>query len=640
MLATPPPSGRDVVPPMNTAAVTARLTALWESPHNLWGVLTTVDHKTLGKRYIFTGIAFLVAGGIEALLMRIQLAQANLRVLNPETYDQIFTMHGSTMIYWYAAPVLSGFSVYLIPLMIGARDMAMPRLNAFSYWAYLFSGIFLYVSLPVEQMPHAGWFAYVPYTERQFSPGLGMDFWAIALIFFTISQTAGAINFLVTIYRHRAPGMSMNRMPILAYSTTTVSVLSIISMTTLVVACLFLILDRYWGFQFFNYKLSGNPLLWQQLFWFFAHPWVYIIFLPATGMISMIIPVFSRRPIVGYTYVVLATVLTGLVGFGVWVHHMFATGMGTMSMSYFAAASMTISIFSTIQVFAWLATMYHGRVVLAPPMVFALGFLATFIIGGLTGVLTALLPFDWQLTDSYWVPAHIHYVVVGANVFPVFAGLYYWLPKMTGRMMNARAAHVSFWLMFVGFNTAFFPMMLLGLQGMERRLYTYPAGLGWQSENLAITVGAYVFAIGVLVSFVNFFWSAKRGPVAGPNPWNADSLEWSTASPPDVYGSVHIPTIASRHPLWDAHEEEHDPEDARVLGSERLTLSTTALDARPIAIARMPTDSIFPFLLALGLGALATAILLNSLWYAAGAVAACILFALGWMWPSNEGAAA
>jgi heme/copper-type cytochrome/quinol oxidase subunit 1 len=361
---------------MSSTAVSARLTFLWETPATLWGTLTTVDHKTLGKRYLFTSMVFLLAGGVEALIMRLQLAQPGLKLLSPETYDQIFTMHGSTMIYWYAAPILSGFSVYLVPLMIGARDMAFPRANAFSYWTFLFSGIFLYTSLLVGQAPHAGWFAYTPYTLKKYSPGLGMDYFAIALIFLTISQTVGAINFLVTIFRHRAPGMSVNRMPIFMYSTSTNSVLSIIAMPTLCVACVFLLLDRNWGTHFYDPTHGGSTLLWQQLFWFFAHPWVYIIFLPATGMISMLLPVFSRRPIVGYTYVAISTVLTGAFGFGVWMHHMFATGEPLMSISYFAAASMMISLFSTIQIYAWIATLWKGKPVLTTSMCFALAFIA------------------------------------------------------------------------------------------------------------------------------------------------------------------------------------------------------------------------------------------------------------------------
>jgi cytochrome c oxidase subunit I len=585
-------------------------------------------------------MAFLLVGGLEALFMRIQLAGSELRVLNPDTYDQIFTMHGSTMIYWYAAPILSGFSVYLIPLMIGARDMAFPRLNAFSYWAFLLSGIFLYTSFPFAQSPDAGWFAYAPYTERLYSPGLNMDYFALSLLFLTVSQSAGAINFLVTIFRLRAPGMSLNRLPLFGYSTSTVSVLSVLAMPTLAVACVFLLLDRNWGFHFFQPAGGGNPVLWQHLFWFFAHPWVYIIFLPATGMVSMILPVFSRRPIVGYVHVALATILTGLVGMGVWVHHMFATGMPHMSMSFFAAASLIISIFSTIQVFAWIATMWYGKPVLATPMLFVLGFLATFIIGGLNGTITALIPFDWQLTDSYWVPAHIHYVIVGANVFPVFAGFYYWLPKMTGRMMNETAGRWSFWIMLIGFNVAFFPMHIMGLLGMERRLYTYPAGLGWDGWNLASTIGAYVFALGVLISLVNFFVSVRRGALAGSNPWNADTLEWSTPSPPPPYGSVHIPTIVSRHPLWDSHDEEEDPEGARILDEMRLTISTTWLDARPVGLAKMPEDSIAPLLLALAMTAIVSTVLVHALWGALIAVIASLIIAAAWLWPKPEKKAA
>jgi cytochrome c oxidase subunit I len=621
---------------MSSTAVSARLTFLWETPATLWGALTTVDHKKLGIRYIVTSMMFLVAGGIEALIMRLQLAQPGMRLLSPETYDQIFTMHGSTMIYWYAAPILSGFSVYLVPLMIGARDMAFPRANAFSYWTFLASGIFLYTSLLVGQAPHAGWFAYVPYTLKQYSPGLGMDYFAIALIFFTISQTVGGINFLVTIFRHRAPGMSVNRMPIFMYSTSTNSVLSILSMPTLCVACLFLLLDRNWGTHFYNPDHGGSTLLWQQLFWFFAHPWVYIIFLPATGMISMLLPVFSRRPIVGYAYVAISTVLTGAFGFGVWMHHMFATGEPFMSISYFSAASMMISLFSTIQVYAWIATLWKGKPVLTTSMCFALAFIAVFIIGGLNGTISALIPFDWQLNDSYWIVAHIHYVLVGANLFPVLAGLYYWLPKMTGRMMNERAGMISFWMILIGFNATFFPMHFLGLLGMPRRIYTYSAGMGWGEWNLAMTCGAFLLAAGILVSIVNFLVSAKHGPLAGPDPWNADTLEWSTPSPPPPYGSVHIPTVRSRHPLWDDYDEEYDPEDARVLDRERMTISTTWLDANPIGLAKMPEDSIWPLALSLALSAIAGLVLVKSIWWTLAPIIVGLAVMAIWLWPKEE----
>jgi len=621
---------------VTSAATAARLTRIWEAPHTLWGSLTTVDHKTVGKRYLVTAMIFLLLGGIEALVLRAQLTSPEARLLGPEVYNQIFTMHGVTMIFWYAAPILSGFSNYLVPLLIGARDTALPRANAFSYWVFLFSGLFLYASLLIGQAPHAGWFAYTPYTLKRFSPGLNMDFYALALIFLTISQTVGSINFLVTIFRMRAPGMSVNRMPLLLYSTSTMSVLSVLALPSLTLACLCLELDRNYGTHFFDSAGGGEPLLWQHLFWFFGHPWVYIIFLPATGMISMLLPVFARRPIVGYAYVAVATVLTGVVGLGVWVHHMFAVGMSQVSMSVFSAASITISLFTTIQVFAWVATLWTGRPVMTTSLRFALGFIGLIVIGGLSGVVTALIPFDWQLTDTYFIVAHIHYVLIGANLFPVMAAFYYWMPKMTGRMMNEAMGRWSFWLMFIGFNVGFFPMHFLGLAGMPRRIYTYPSAMQWGDMNLAVTVGAVLLAIGLLVSIVNFIVSRKSGEPAGSNPWNADTLEWDVSSPPPVYGSVHIPTVASRHPLWDEHDEEHDPNDERVLERGRLTLATTALDAVPVAVARMAEDTVMPLALTLALTAFFTAVLLKALWLVAGLAGVIALCVAGWLWPKIE----
>jgi cytochrome c oxidase subunit I len=620
---------------VSESAVADRLLQLWETPRSVWGSLAAVDHKKVGLRYLVTSLAFLVLGGVEALVMRVQLAGSNLKVLDPEAYDQLYTMHGVTMIFWYAAPILSGFSNYLMPLMLGARDMALPRLNAFTYWTFLLSGAFIYVGLFIGQAPHAGWFAYAPYTLREFSPGPGMDFYALALIFLTISTTAGGINFLVTIFRMRAPGMRLSRMPLLMYSTGTTSVLIVLALPALSAACLFLLLDRHWGTHFFDTQRGGTPLLWQQLFWFFGHPWVYIIFLPATGMISVMLPTYARRPLAGYTWVAAATVLTGLFGLAVWVHHMFATGMSTGTMSFFSAASIGISIMSTIQVLAWIATLWHGKPVMTSALRFIMGFIALFVIGGLSGVVTAFIPFDWQLTDTYFVVAHIHYVILGANLFPVLAAFYHWLPKMTGRLMNERAGWWGFWLMFVGFNAAFFPMHFVGLAGMPRRIYTYPGEMGWDAWNLVITLGAYLFAIGVAVNLVNFIVSSRRGTRSPADPWGSDTLEWSVSSPPPAFGSVHIPTVVSRNPLWDEHDEEGDPKGDRILDQGRLTLATHWRDATPQAVARMPEDTSAPLVLGLLLTALFSTVLLRELTWTAGFFVLSLVCVAYWLWPKS-----
>ncbi len=451
----------------------------WETEPTVYGWFGTVDHKKIGLRYLVTAFAFLCLGGIEASLMRAQLMRPEARILSPEAYDQLFTMHGTTMIFWYASPILSGFGNYLLPLMLGSRDMAFPRLNAFSYWTFLLSGLLLYSSFLLGAAPHGGWFAYVPYTGPQYSPGLNMDFYVFALLFLTISTTAGAINFIVTIFKHRCPGMSISRMPLMGWSTLTASVSIVFGLPPLTAALVFLELDRRYGTHFFDPNGGGQPLLWQHLFWVFGHPWVYIIILPATGMASMMIPTFCRRPIVGHTLVALATVSTGILGFGVWVHHMFATGMPRLSTTFFSAGSMAVSIPSGMQIFAWLATIWAARRhVFATAFLFLLGFIVLFVIGGMSGVMTASVPFDWQAHDTYFVVAHLHYVLVGINLFPVMAGFYYWLPKMKGRMLNETLGKWNFWIMFIGMNIAFFPMHLVGLAGMPRRVYTYPGADG------------------------------------------------------------------------------------------------------------------------------------------------------------------
>jgi cytochrome c oxidase subunit I len=621
-------------PPVNE-----RLIRIWETAPGLYGALATVDHKVIGKRYLVTSFVFLLLGGIEALVMRVQLMGPDKAVLSPVAYNQLFSMHGVTMMFLYAAPILSGFSNYIWPLMIGSRDMAFPRLNALSYWIFLLSGIFLYSSFLVGQAPDRGWFAYANLTERPFSPGLNMDFYALGLTFLGISTTVGAINFIVTIFKLRAPGMSVNRLPIFIWGTLTTSFSVLFAMPALTAACVLLYLDRRFGTHFYDVAGGGHPLLWQHLFWIFGHPWVYIVVLPAMGMVSDMLPTFCRRPLVAYSFVALATVSTGILGFGVWVHHMFATGLPPLSTNFFSAASMVITIPSAVAVFAWIATIWHGRPVITTAFLFCAGFIVLFVIGGVSGVATAAVPFDWQLTDTYFVVAHIHYVLIGINVFPVLGAAYFWFPKMTGRLLDERLGRWNFWTMFIGFNLGFFPMHISGLLGMPRRVYTYQGGLGWTALNLITSIGAFLFAVGVLALLVNIAVSLRRGRRAGPNPWDGNTLEWATPSPPPPYNFAVIPQVASRHPLW----EDRLGEGARsvidrgpLLDEGRETIGTSPLDAEPQQVLRMPGDSLWPLLLALSLTALFYGLLGSVGWLAIVGGAATIVCTAGWLWPTQE----
>jgi cytochrome c oxidase subunit I+III len=608
-----------------------RLRAIWETGPGVLGWLSSVDHKEIGKRYLLTAFAFLIIGGLEALVMRAQLARPNQTLLTPAQYNQLFTMHGVTMVFLYALPMLSGFSNFLWPLLLGSRDMAFPRLNALSYWVYLAAGIFIYSTFLIGQAPNAGWFNYVPLAGKEYDPGVNIDVYALGLIFLGVSTTVGAINFIVSLLRTRAPGMSVNRMPIIVWGTLTASVANLFAIPALSAACLLLWLDRHFGMHFYDPTGGGQPLLWQHLFWVFGHPWVYALVLPAMGIVSDALPTFCRRPLVGYTAVALATVSTMVVGFGVWVHHMFATGLPGLAMSFFGAASMIIAIPSAVSVFAWIGTIWTGRPVFKTPFYYFAGFILLFVIGGVSGFMTAAVPLDWQLTDTYFVVAHLHYVLLGINVFPVIGGLYYWFPKLTGRMADERLGKLGFWISFVGFNLAFMPMHLTGLRGMPRRVYTYPAHMGWDLSNLLISIGAVVLAIGIGVTLYNFAISLKRGAAAGPNPWDAATLEWSVASPPPSYNFRRIPIIASRHPLW---EDRLDHVSSRsVLESDilldhgRETIATTVLDAEANSILRMPGDSLLPLLLSIALLAFFFALLWSGWWIAgaAGLVSAGII---------------
>lgn len=615
----------------------ADLLAIWETRPGLLGWLASVDHKEIGKRYLVTALAFLALGGIEALVMRAQLARPHLGLLTPEAYDQLFTMHGVTMIFLYALPMLSGFSNYLWPLLLGARDMAFPRLNAFSYWVYLASGAFIYSTFLIGQAPNAGWFNYTPLSGREYDPGVNIDVYALGIIFLGVSTTAGAVNFIVSLARTRAPGMSINRLPILVWGTLTASVANLFAIPALSAACLLLFLDRRFGMHFYDPAGGGQPLLWQHLFWIFGHPWVYALVLPAMGIVSDGLPVFCRRPLVGYTAVALATVTTMVVGFGVWVHHMFATGLPGLTLSFFGAASFVIAIPSAVSVFAWLGTIWTGRPVFRTPFLYFSGFILLFVIGGVSGFMTAAVPLDWQLTDTYFVVAHLHYVLLGINVFPVIGGLYFWFPKMTGRMPDERLGRWSFWVAFLGFNLAFLPMHLTGLRGMPRRVWTYPGHMGWDGLNLITSVGSAVLAVGLLLTLVNLLVSRRRGAPAGDNPWDAATLEWSVPSPPPAYNFRRIPVVASRHPLWEARL---DPAGVRsvldsdiVLDHGRETLATSALDAEPTAVLRMPKDSIAPALLALALLVAAFGLLWSAWWAVCAAALSGVLVTAIWLSP-------
>lgn len=611
----------------------------WQGAKGWRGWFTTVDHKRIGLRYIVTAFLFLLLGGVEALLMRVQLASPDMHVLTPEQYSQLFTMHGITMIFLYALPILSGFSNFLWPLLLGSRDMAFPRLNAFSYWTYLFAGLLLYASFPLGAAPNAGWFNYVPLAGRTYDPGPNIDVYALGMVLLGVSTTVGAINFIVSLLRLRAPGMTISRVPILVWGTLTASAANVMVIPAVSLAFFLLWMDRQVGTHFFEVAAGGKPLLWQHLFWIFGHPWVYAIVLPAMGIVSDALPTFCRRPLVGYSAVALSTMATMLLGFEVWIHHMFATGLPNLALSFFGAASMVISIPSAVAVFAWIATIWLGRPQFKTPFLFFAGFVLLFTMGGVSGVMTAAVPLDWQLNETYFVVAHLHYVLLGINVFPVIGGIHYWFPKFSGRMLSERLGKWSFWVMFSGFNIGFFPMHIAGLLGMPRRVYTYSGEMGWGAVNMVSTLGSFLFAAGILLFLVNVAISLRRGALAGANPWNAPSLEWSIPSPPPEYNFAVIPIIASRHPLW---EDELDESPARssldygyLLADGRETIGSTMLNANADVILKMPGDSWAPFALGVALLLLFACMLLHAWAVALLMVGAAALSLLAWLWPTR-----
>lgn len=529
------------------------------APEGLLRWVATVDHKRIGLLYLLLSLVFFVAGGLEASLMRLQLARPEATLLTPAQYNQLFTMHGTTMVFLVVTPLMVGFANYFIPLMIGAHDMAFPRLNALSLWLFLFGGLLLNFSFATGNAPDAGWFSYAPLTEHAYASLTGIDYWILATAVTSIGSIAAALNLIVTTLAMRAPGMGLTKMPLFVWMSLVMAFLIIFAFPSLTASQAMLFLDRNFGAHFFEATAGANPVLWQHLFWWFGHPEVYIMILPAWGMISELIPVFSRKPIFGYTFVAGASVAIGFYSMGVWAHHMFAVGMNDVVNGLFSASSMLIAIPTGIKIFNWIATMWGGRIRLTVSMLFAIGFIAMFVVGGLSGVMVAVVPIDWQVTDSYFIVAHMHYVLFGGTLLAVFAGTYYWFPKMTGRLLSERLGTWHFWLTMLGFNLTFLPMHWLGVDGMPRRVYTYPDIPGWGLVNLIETGGTVILGIAVLCFITNVIHSLRDGAVAGNDPWDAWTLEWATTSPPPPHNFDRLPTVRSRRPLWDLkHPEDPD----------------------------------------------------------------------------------
>jgi cytochrome c oxidase subunit 1 len=526
------------------------------SPSGLWSWLTTVDHKRIGTLYLYTALAWFAVGGTEAVIMRAQLQGPNGRVVSAEVFNQLFTMHGTTMIFLVVMPLSAAFFNFLIPLQIGARDVAFPRLNAFSYWVYLFGSLFMNTSWLVGMAPNGGWFGYAPLTTLPYSPGLNIDFWMLGLQILGVSSLAAAFNFITTIINMRAPGMNLMRMPMFTWMAFIVQFLLVLAFPVITIALVFLQFDRFFGTNFYTMTAGADPLLWQHLFWIFGHPEVYILILPAFGLVSEILPTFSRKPIFGYPVMVYSGILIAFLGFGVWAHHMFAVGMGPIADSVFATTTMLIAIPTGVKIFNWIFTMWGGNLRFTVAMKFAISLVALFTIGGISGVMHASPPADLQQTDTYFIVAHFHYVLVAGSLMGLWGGIYYYFPKMTGRLLSEKIGNWHFWLTFIGVNLTFMPMHWSGLYGMPRRIYQYDAGQGWEIFNLMSSMGAYLQALAGILFAYNIFRSRKRGELAGNDPWGAPSLEWSIPSPPPDYNFETIPTVTSRYPLWDVKSPE------------------------------------------------------------------------------------
>ncbi|PMR76636.1 cytochrome c oxidase subunit I [Billgrantia endophytica] len=612
------------------------LDRVWGNPRGL-RALTVVNHTTVGLRFIITGAVFFLIGGLLAMLIRTQLAFPDQEFMSHETYNQVFTMHGTVMMFLFAIPILEGLAIYMIPKMIGARDLVCPRLTAFGYWCYLFGGIILTSSLLLEMAPASGWFMYTPLSSGEYSPGRGSDFWLLGITFVEISALSAGVELVVSILRTRTQGMALHKMPLFAWYILAMALMIVVGFPPLILGSILLELERATGMPFFDVSGGGDPVLWAHLFWLFGHPEVYIIFLPGAGIVSTLIPVFAGRPIVGYGWVVAAVIIMGFVSFGLWVHHMFTLGIPQLALAFFSAASMLVAIPTAIQIFVWLSTLWLGRPVMKLPMLWIVGFLVIFVLGGLTGVMLALVPFNWQVHDTHFVVAHMHYVLVGGMLFPLMAALYYWLPQVSGRMPSERLGRWSFWLIFLGFNTTFLVMHWTGLLGMRRRVFTYDADMGWGLYNLISSVGGFMMAAGIALLLLDIALHFRFGKKASQNPWNADGLEWAMPKPPTAYNFVSLPAIETRHPLWEDPELPRTIEEGRhglanIDHGRRETWGTDPLTGKLRETIHLSGNSWLPLLAALALAVVCISLLVRIYPLAAVATVVSIVILLHWSW--------
>ncbi|MBE0463054.1 MAG: cytochrome c oxidase subunit I [Halomonadaceae bacterium] len=625
--------------PENLQKLHDDLSDVWGNPRGL-KALTIVNHTTLGLRFMVTGMAFFLIGGILAMLIRTQIATPDQNFLTPDIYSQVTTMHGTVMMFLFAIPILEGLAIYMIPKMIGARDLVCPRLTALGYWCYLFGGIILSFSMVIEMAPNSGWFMYTPLSSSEYSPGLGSDFWLLGITFVEISALSAGVELVVSILRTRTQGMALHKMPLFAWYILAMALMIVVGFPPLILGSILLELERAVGMPFFEVAGGGDPVLWQHLFWLFGHPEVYIIFLPAAGIVSTIIPVFAGRPIVGYGWVVFAITVMGFISFGLWVHHMFTVGIPQLAQAFFSAASMLVAIPTGIQIFAWLATLWLGKPKMKLPMLWIVGFLVIFVCGGLTGVMLALVPFNWQVHDTHFVVAHMHYVLVGGMLFPLMAGIYYWLPLFSGRMPSETIGKWGFWLVFIGFNATFLIMHWTGLLGMPRRVYTYDTGFGWDIFNLLSSVGSFVMSAGFAMVLIDIALHFRYGKPAKTNPWNADTLEWANQLPPSPYNFVSLPSVETRHPLWEYPELPQQMQEgkhglAAAEHGRRELWGTDPLTGKVREVIHLPGNSWWPLFAAMALAVVCISLLLR--WYPLAGVGVLIAigFLLRWSWENG-----